>query len=255
MNGEPELLEALESGVLWLTLNRPDKLNALSPSLKTSLAAALRRAATDDAVRLVVLTGAGRGFCAGGDRVAAPAIDPAVSQIDRIEAKAAEMLLAADTASLLHEMPKPTIAMINGPCAGAGLSLAGACDLRIAGSSAMLTSAFIKIGLSGDFGGTWFWSRILGAAKARRLYLLSEKFDANDALAFGLVDFVFLDTELKARTEEIARDLAGKSPRGLRLLKQNLNAAEDDTRKSVLNIEALNMALADAKGDAVFRKV
>jgi 2-(1,2-epoxy-1,2-dihydrophenyl)acetyl-CoA isomerase len=240
------LIETID-GVRWIFLNRPDKLNALDAELKLALEEALGNAAADPEVRCLVLTGSGRGFCAGGDRPPAQDGAHAVAEIpiDKIDRRTAELSQAGETAALLHRMGKPTIAMINGPCAGAGLSLAAACDLRVGGASAMMTSAFIRLGLAGDYGGAWYWTRIIGASRTRRLYMLSERFSGSDALDFGLLDFLAPDDELRGRTAEIAGQIAAGSPRGHRLMKASLNAAHLPALGDYLGQEALNMALSD----------
>ena len=238
----PPLIEHRDGPVCWITLNRPERMNAVTPELYEALAEAVARAAEDAAVRAVVLTGAGRAFCAGRD-LKAPAAVPAATPGDWLERRVEYLRRHARITFQLHDMPKPTIAMINGACAGAGLSLAGACDLRIAGDGAVLTSAFVKAGLPGDMGGTWFWSRILGTGKARRLYLMSERFDAAAAERFGLVDRVVPIEMLHATVSELAAGLAATSPRALRHAKALLNAAEDGHLEAILDMEATAMAM------------
>ena len=137
--------------VATITLNRPDRLNAMTTELIEGVLDRLEQAATDETVRVVVLTGAGRGFCAGGDLGQTGLFADGRQEQDAV----AELRRLHQTTVLLHEMPKPTIAAINGPCAGAGLSWACACDLRIAAESAVFRTAFLSAGLTGDFGGTW----------------------------------------------------------------------------------------------------
>jgi 2-(1,2-epoxy-1,2-dihydrophenyl)acetyl-CoA isomerase len=161
-----ELLESIEDGVASLTFNRPERLNALSTPIMDGLLNGLPRLAGDPAVKVVVLTGAGRAFCAGGD-----VKSMAEGGEERSAAEATTHLRSRmEVSRILHELPKPTIAMINGPAAGAGLALALACDLRIAGTSARLVTAFVRVGFSGDFGGSYFLTRLVGTAKARELY-------------------------------------------------------------------------------------
>ena len=163
---EQELLESLSEGVVTLTLNRPERLNALSTPIMEGLLEALPRLAQDPAVGVVVLTGAGRAFCSGGD-----VKSMAEGSAERTAPEAVRQLRGRmEVSRLLHEMPKPTIAMVNGPAAGAGLSLALACDLRVAGQSAGFFTAFAKVGFSGDFGGSYFLTHLVGPAKARELY-------------------------------------------------------------------------------------
>ena len=158
------LLSEMRGGLMVLTLNRPESRNALNPALCLALAERLAAAADDPAVRAIVLTGAGGTFCVGGDVKSMGArADRDAPERDRVAALRARM----EASRILHEMPKPTIAAIEGAAAGAGLSLALACDFRVCGRSAKLTTAFAKVGLSGDYGGTYFLTHIVGAAKAR----------------------------------------------------------------------------------------
>ncbi|MBV9842146.1 MAG: enoyl-CoA hydratase/isomerase family protein [Sphingomonadaceae bacterium] len=244
-----ELLGAVTDGVALVTLNRPNSLNALNVSLHHALNEALHELAGNSDVRCVVLTGAGRGFCSGGDLRAINAAN--IGGEDGAAPRRAGMLGRVDmvrehmiASRLLHRMGKPTVAMINGPCAGAGLSLAGACDFRVAGRKAVLLAAFTGVGLSGDGGGSWFWTQILGTAKARELYLLNERFDGERALAFGLVHRLVDDERLYDETMAMARRIAELPPVAQRLAKEVLNAAEDGSFEAVLEREALAMALA-----------
>lgn len=247
---DPPVTERRADGVSWIILNRPDRLNAVTPDLYEALAPIVERAATDPEVRCVVLTGAGRAFCAGRDLKAGSPESAAASAGAWIERRVDYLRRHARIARTLHLMGKPTIAMVNGACAGAGLSLAGACDIRIAARSAVLTSAFVKVGLSGDMGGTWFWARILGAGRARRLYLLSERFDSAAAKEFGLVDEVVEDEALAGTVEAMARSFADGSARAYRYAKEALYAAESANLDAILDLEASHMAMAGI--DAAF---
>lgn len=246
------ILEHIEDGVGLLTLNRPDKLNAMQAPMLEALLQAVTRMRDDKAVNCVVLTGAGRGFCAGGDlsnvgaEVAAEALlHPSLRlRPQTAEAKVQTLLHVHEAAVLLHDMPKPTIAMINGACAGAGFALAGACDLRIAGTSALLTSAFVKAGVSGDYGGSYFWSKIAGSAKARELYLLSEKITGEQALAQGLVNRLYPDADLRDETMKLATALAAGPGYNYSLIKRNIAIAEHASMADSLRIEALSMVLS-----------
>jgi len=244
-----ELQVQIEQGVGVVTLNRPESLNALHSALIAELGAALQALAADAEVGCVVLTGAGRAFCAGGDLKAIRARDAAAPKAaagaglgKRIDG----LRQGSAVPRLLHDMGKPTIAMINGPCAGLGMSLAGACDLRFAGASVVMTSAYQKIGLSGDGGGSWYWTQILGSAGARRLFLMNERFEGRAALEFGLVHELWPDAELRARTLDIARRIAEAPPGALRFAKEALNAAEDGSFARVLEFEAVTHALSGA---------
>jgi 2-(1,2-epoxy-1,2-dihydrophenyl)acetyl-CoA isomerase len=231
-----DLLESVADGVAVLTLNRPDRLNALTSTMLDRMLGALTRLAGDPGVGVVVLAGAGRAFCAGGD-VKAMAEGREFGG-DTLEDKAHALRSRMEVSRLLHELPKPTIAMIRGAAAGAGLSLALACDLRIAGESARLGTAFARVGYSGDFGGSYFLTRIVGTAKARELYYTAELLDAAPALALGMVNRVVVDADLERETLALAARIA-RGPRiALAYMKRNLNAAEAGTLKELLDLEA-----------------
>ena len=242
------LIEQRHGRVAILTLNRPAVLNALDPALMRELGDAIARLADDPSVGCLILTGAGAGFCAGGDlrtkRSAEPREPNAPVLAGRMEQNTANLRRHMDAARLLFEMDKPTIAMINGACVGAGASLAAACDFRFTSRSAVFRAAFIEIGLSGDYGGSWFWTQILGTAKAREFYMFSEEYDAVRALDFGLSHRVFDDQELQAGTLEIAHRLTGDKSWAARLTKRNLNAATRMTLSDAMDLEAINQSLA-----------
>ncbi len=235
-----DLIETIENGVATLTFNRPERMNALSTPIMEGLLQGLPRLAGDPAVRVVVLTGAGRAFCAGGD-----VKSMAEGGERRSEAEAtAHLRSRMEVSRILHDLPKPTIAMINGPAAGAGLAFALACDLRIAGASARLVTAFIRVGLSGDFGGSFFMTRLVGTAKARELYFTGRPVDAEEALSLGLVNRVVADDQLANATTELARSLAQGPQIALRLMKRNMNCAESGGLTELLDMEAANMVQA-----------
>ena len=236
MNAPPELLETIEDGIATLTFNRPERLNALSTPIMEGLLDGLPRLAGDPGVKVVVLTGAGRAFCAGGD-----VKSMAEGSVQRSTAEATTRLRSRmEVSRILHELPKPTIAMINGPAAGAGLALALACDLRIAGTSARLVTAFVRVGFSGDFGGSYFLTRLVGTAKARELYFTGRPVEAGEALSLGLVNRVIPDEELATVTMELARSLAQGPSIALSLMKRNLNCAENGSLAELLDMEAIH---------------
>src|SRR5258705_3682312 len=206
-----DVLETVNEGVAVLTLNRPDRLNAMAGPMLDTLLEALPRLAEDPAVGVVVLTGAGRGFCAGGD-VKAMAEGREFGGTT-LEEKAQALRSRMEVSRWLHEMPKVTIAMVRGAAAGAGLSLALACDLRVASDTARFATAFARVGYSGDFGGSWFLTQLVGTAKARELYYTAEILDAPQALALGLVNRVVPDARLEEATQAPPRPLAPR-PRG-----------------------------------------
>jgi 2-(1,2-epoxy-1,2-dihydrophenyl)acetyl-CoA isomerase len=231
-----DLLEIVKDGVAVLTMNRPDRLNALSPTMLDAMLEALPRLAGDPEVGVVVLTGAGRGFCAGGD-VKAMAEGRELGGVT-LEEKAQALRARMEVSRWLHDMPKPTLAMVRGPAAGAGLSLALACDMRIAGDTARLATAFARVGYSGDFGGSYYLSQLVGTSKARELYFTADIIDAQQALVLGLVNRVVPDARLEDETLALAGRLA-RGPRiAYRYMKRNFNAAESGTLQDLLDLEA-----------------
>lgn len=230
------LLEDLNDGLLTLTLNRPEKRNALSLELSESLVVALRYARDDIQVRAVLVAGSGRAFCVGGDVGEIAESNPAGSSL---EAQAGQLYAATEASLLLHEMPKPTIAAVRGGTAGAGLSLALSCDIRIASDTLKITSAFAKVGLSGDFGGSYFLSKLLGP-RAKHFIMTSPLLLAEQALNMGLVSEVVPDAELDARAVAVARSLADGPTIALGYIKENLNFAEQgNSLNEVLRHESL----------------
>ena len=167
MSDNEIVLQNLDHGLLTITMNRPDRRNALNPDMTRGLVEAARRAAEDHEVRAVLLKGAGGTFCVGGD-VKSMAEGRAPLPF---EAKMANLRRGMEVSRILHQMPKPVVAQLDGAAAGAGLSIALACDLRVASASCKITTAFAKVGFSGDYGGTYFLTQLLGSAKARELYL------------------------------------------------------------------------------------
>jgi 2-(1,2-epoxy-1,2-dihydrophenyl)acetyl-CoA isomerase len=231
------LLESLDRGLLTLTLNRPERRNALNAELGMRLVEAVSRAAGDPAVRAVLVKGAGGTFCVGGD---VKAMAAGAGRDETLDHRFEMLRQRVEVSRLLHEMRKPTMAMIAGSAAGAGLSIALACDLRIAGKSAKLTTAFAKVGLSGDYGGTYFLTRLVGSAKARELYLTSPILMADEAFAMGLVTRVVADEQLEAEAHDLATSLAHGPSIALGYIKQNINTAERSTIEAALDMEAMN---------------
>ncbi len=224
--GTDDLLGELDDGVLTLTMNRPEARNAMSGEMTAAMSEQLASAELNPEVRCIVLTGAGKGFCAGGDvkgmaasgdgTVGSNTIDGAIHR-QRVNQRA--------TAGKLFGMPKPTIAALPGAAAGAGLSLALACDLRVMASNAIMTTAFGRVGFSGDYGGTFFMSQLVGTAKARELYFLSDRVSAEEALRLGLANWVCEADELTSKTKEIADRLAKGPTVAYRYMKENFARA------------------------------
>jgi 2-(1,2-epoxy-1,2-dihydrophenyl)acetyl-CoA isomerase len=231
-----DLLEVVKDGVAVLTLNRPDRLNAMSAPMLDAMLEALPRLADDADVGVVVVTGAGRAFCAGGD-VKAMAEGREFGGTT-LEEKAQALRSRMEVSRWLHEMPKVTIAMVRGAAAGAGLSLALACDLRVASDTARFATAFARVGYSGDFGGSWYLTQLVGSARARELYYTADIVDAPQALALGITNRVVPDARLEDETMELAARLA-RGPRiAYRYMKRNFNAAESGTLTDSLDLEA-----------------
>ena len=233
----PHLLESIDNGIATLTLNRPEALNALSMEIRNGLMESLQRLSEDDSVGCIVLTGAGRGFCAGGD------VKSMGERAARgMEARAEGIRYSNRIPMLMHTLSTPIIGMINGVAVGAGLSMALACDLRVAARSARFGTGFLKIGLSGDWGGSWTMTRLIGTAKARELYLLGDMIGADEALACGLVNRVVDDAELLTATMAMARRIADLPRVTVGYTKKNLFAAETGDFASVLEMEAFHQA-------------
>lgn len=222
--------------VATVTMNRPDRLNTMTDAFLEDVLEAVERAA-DESVRAVVFTGEGRAFCAGGDL--REGIGGGVGGAGSIVEASGRLRRYMRIAQLLHDMPKPTIAAVRGACAGAGFSLACAADFRIAGNSAVFATAFLGVGLSGDFGGTWLMTKLIGSAKAREAYLLGGRLSAEQALGLGLVTEVVADDDVAGRAHEIAARLAAGPDVAIRLIKANLNDAEHVGFSEALEREAL----------------
>jgi 2-(1,2-epoxy-1,2-dihydrophenyl)acetyl-CoA isomerase len=237
--GTTDLIATLEDGILTLTLNRPQARNAMSRAMNEALQQQLAQAELDPAVKCVVLTGAGNAFCAGGDvKGMAAAGDGTVGAMTIDQAIHRQRLNQRATAGKLFKMPKPTVAALPGAAAGAGLSLALACDLRVMASTAILTTAFARVGFSGDYGGTYFLTQLVGSAKARELYFLSERVGADEALRLGLANWICEPEALAAKTREIALRLTRGPTVAYRYMKENLNRAMGGDVDECLDLEA-----------------
>lgn len=239
------VLQSLDNGLLTITMNRPDRRNALHPDMMRGLVEAARRAAEDHDVRAVLLKGAGGTFCVGGDvkSMAATETPPP------LEVRRADLRRGMEVSRILHEMPKPVVAQVDGAAAGAGLSIALACDIRIASESAKITTAFAKVGLSGDFGGTYFLTRMIGSARARELYLMSPVLTATEAHALGIVTRVVPDAEVGSVAHEIALSLAQGPSVTLGYIKTNINNAEDQSLEACFDAEAIHHSRSGETAD------
>ena len=230
------VLYEADGAIATVTLNRPDRLNAMNKELIVAMVEIMERASSDPAIRILILTGAGRGFCAGGDL--AGFADGEFKEEQAIETKIADLRQSMRTSQRLRESSFVSIAAINGACAGAGLSWALSCDLRYAAQSAKFSTAFLNAGLSGDFGGTFSLTQIVGTAKARELYLLSDRFSAADAERLGIVSEAVPDEDLLAHVRGKALQMADAAPVALRCIKQNLNDATKLSMSEAMDNEA-----------------
>ncbi len=217
-------------------MNRADRRNALNPEMTQGLVEAARRAGEDHDVRAVLLKGAGGTFCVGGD-VKSMAAGRAPLPF---EAKMSNLRRGMEVSRLLHLLPKPVVAQVDGAAAGAGLSIALACDLRVASASVKITTAFAKVGLSGDYGGTYYLTKMLGSAKARELYLMSPVLSGQEALALGMVTKVVPDAEIDAAAHELAMSLAQGPSVTLGYIKRNINNAETMSLEACFDGEAIH---------------
>lgn len=258
------LFEKRPDGIGLITLNRPDTLNAMGGMLIPMLGQFLEQCERDRDVRCVVLTGNGRGFCAGGDvrgmqsrndSQNAPRADsessPAARLVASLERNTADLQASHDMTSLrLHNMGKPTVALVNGVAVGAGFSLTLACDIRIVSDKARFGTAFRNVGLSGDFGGSFLLPRIIGSGKAREMYFTAEIIDAQKALELGIANRVVPHDELMTTGLDFCAKLAAGPTATYGRMKRNLNLAEVGTLAEVLDQEALNMRISGMSADS-----
>jgi 2-(1,2-epoxy-1,2-dihydrophenyl)acetyl-CoA isomerase len=239
------ILYAVENSILTITLNRPDKLNAMTPTLLRELKEAFEEAGKDQQVRVVVLTGAGRGFCAGADLAAASELmmSGGFSYEDNLNATYNPLILT------MQSLQKPIIAAVNGVAAGAGMSLSLACDMRIVAASASFLQAFVKIGLVPDSGSTWLLPRLIGVTKALELMLTGQKISAQEALALGLVNQVVADAELGEVVHKMAEMFAVAPTKTIGLIKQAVNFASTSTLEEAMKNEAMLQDVAGKSAD------
>jgi 2-(1,2-epoxy-1,2-dihydrophenyl)acetyl-CoA isomerase len=218
--------------VATITLNRPDKLNAFTGTMREDLLAALRDAQNDDDVRVVVITGAGRAFCAGGD----VAYMHSLQQSNDVESFRKLLDAGRDVVLQIVTMDKPVLAAVNGVAAGAGCNLALACDYRLASSHAKLSQSFVKIGLHPDWGGTWLLPRLVGRSRALEILMTARMVPAAEALSLGMIDAIAED--LPAAIATLAQSIAAGSPLAIRAIKRALNASESNDLRAQLELEA-----------------
>jgi 2-(1,2-epoxy-1,2-dihydrophenyl)acetyl-CoA isomerase len=222
-----------EAGVATVTLNRPEKLNAFAGHMRRDLAEALERAASDTQVRAVVVTGAGRGFCAGAD------VAYMAELMERQDVEEFKRLLGAGRRVLtaIRLMTKPVIASVNGPAFGAGFNLALACDLRLASETATFSQSFVKVGLHPDWGGTYFLPRVVPSNIACEMFFLGDAFDAQQALRFGIVNRVFPEAELAPETRRLAERLRDAPQASIAAAKHAVYMSEGASLERMLQYE------------------
>jgi enoyl-CoA hydratase/carnithine racemase len=227
------LLIKEESGILTITLNRPDKLNAFIGHMRRDLAEALEAAGSDRGVRVVVITGAGRAFCAGGD------VNFMAELMDRHDSEEFARILGSGRRVItsIRQMTKPVIAAVNGVASGAGCNLALACDLRIASTNATFSQSFLKVGLHPDWGGTYFLPRLLTPNKVCELFFLGEAIDASEAARLSLVNQVVAPEDLEAATQQLAERLRAAPPIALAAAKQAVYASQAADLDEMLRYE------------------
>jgi enoyl-CoA hydratase/carnithine racemase len=235
--GTEQVLCHVEDRAAVVTLNRPEARNALTLEMKRALVPLLAALGGDEGVGAVLLTGAGGAFCAGGDTkvMARDGRPPSPEERKRL------LRFEHGIPAALHRLEKPTLAALPGPAAGAGFSLALACDLRVAAESAFVTTSYVKLGLSGDYGGAWFLTHLVGPAKAREILFLGDRIDARECERLGIVNRVVPDAELEKEALGLAKRLAAGPPIALRYMKDGLNRALTESLEACLDLEAERM--------------
>ncbi|PYN08900.1 MAG: hypothetical protein DME02_05855 [Candidatus Rokuibacteriota bacterium] len=241
--GYQTLISERDGGIATITLNRPQALNALDLVMRRELASVLDEVEADEAARVMILTGAGGNFCAGGDvKTMRARRHTAAEGRARVESLNRMVLRLVD-------FPKPTIAMVDGYAVGAGSNLALCCDLIVASDRARFGELFWKIGLVPDGGGTWLLSRVVGLARAKELIFTADVIDATEAARIGLVNRVVPATELMATTRALAEKIAAGSPAVLKMAKHMVNRAATSDLAAALDLEAFSQGIAISSED------
>lgn len=252
--GTEDLLARVEGHLGVITFNRPDRRNALSEPMYGGISTALADLGADPEVRAVMITGAGGAFCAGGDVKAMNESHvsgtPRAGRSTDPETNIAHLRSNQRAVSLaIHEYRKPVIAALPGPAAGAGLSIALSADIRLAAERALLVTAFANVGASGDFGGSWFLTQLVGPAKAKELYFTSPRLTAAEGQDLGLVNQILPDDNFDQAALDWCHDLAGRAPIAMGYMKENLNRAITSDLATALDAEAVAMTRSMATAD------
>jgi 2-(1,2-epoxy-1,2-dihydrophenyl)acetyl-CoA isomerase len=235
-----------DNHITTITLNRPEKLNAFHGTMREDLLAALRAAAGEADCRVVVITGAGRAFCAGGD----VEYMSGLQKDGNVEAFRKLLDAGRDIVTTIVEMTKPVIASVNGVAAGAGCNLALACDYRIASETAKLGETFVRIGIQPDWGGTWFLPRLVGPSRALEILMTGRMVDAAEALSIGMVDRVVPAADLASQTTTLARAIAQGPPLAIADIKRALAASRTNTLRAQVDLESEHQLRAFLSQDA-----
>jgi len=243
----PVLLESAHESIAVLVMNRPERMNALNNELAAALHGALQRIAKDDSIRVVILTGAGRAFCAGGD------LGAIGKGRETSNLKELEPILRAGMGAVLtiRTMPQPVIAAVNGAAAGAGMNVALAADIRISAEEAMFGQNFAKVGLYPDYGGTYFLPELVGPSKASEMFYTGDMIDAKTALQLGLVNRVVPAAQLEAEVKALAQKIASGPPLAIRAVKKLLFAEQKESLERALEKEVEHQMKCFASEDCL----
>jgi len=243
----PVLLESVHEGIAVLVMNRPERMNALNNELATALHSSLQRIAKDDSIRVIVLTGAGRAFCAGGD------LEAIGKGRESNNLKQLEPILRAGMGVVLtmRTMPQPVIAAVNGAAAGAGMNVALAADIRISAEEATFGQNFAKVGLFPDYGGTYFLPELVGPSKAAEMFYTGDMIDAQTALRLGLVSRVVPAAHLEAEVKTLAQKIASGPPLAIRAVKKVMFAEQKEALERALEVEVEHQMKCFASEDCL----
>ena len=251
--GTTDMLAHIDGHVGVITFNRPERRNALSDAMYEGFGRVLPMLAEDEDVHVVMVTGNGGAFCAGGDvkgmhESHQPGAAPRRSSSLQVSTDVLRRL-QKQVSLALHRFPKPVVAAIPGAAAGAGMSIALACDIRLAAERALVVPAFANVGASGDFGGSWFLTQLIGTAKAKELYFTSPRLTAAEACDLGIINQVLADDGFDRAALDWCQGLADRAPIAMRYMKENLNRAVTCDVETALDAEAANMVLSMGTAD------
>jgi len=243
--GAEHVLFKIEDGIAVITMSKPERLNAVDPEMRAEIGKCVDKAAEDDTVRVLVITGEGKAFCAGGD------VKTMEGRLEKSIVERRESLRASNRViQSIRELDKPVIAAVNGDAVGAGCNLALACDIRLASDKARFGEVFVKRGLHPDWGGIYNLTRLVGAAKACELIFTGDLIDAEEAKRIGMVNQVYANEEFEAKWKEFVNKIAGNAPIPIRLAKVAIYKADNVDLLTAMEIEAFSQAVASQTEDA-----